>query len=365
MDLARNDLGRVAIPGTVRVDPFRTIERYSHVMHLTSQVSGDLRDGLGPIDVLRATLPAGTVMGHEFCGEVVEVGPDAQARWKPGARVTALPYIGCGTCEACLSGMGHRCAAAQYAGLGNLPGALKAYNRAMALTPTHAPAYALSGALIVLSVLLLPTKGLNLGIDFRGGTMVEVRMPGYGTVRKTEVRVRIGQTENLVIAVGDAFSEELTVTETAERGERAARTMAANGFAAVRSHADLTVEHGLLAQDLLGLLAVVPQVGARGLGLEGFPANGELLVGLVYASNTARTKPPGSVFIDTVQIYSKPPWVPWDHMSGTSMSAPHVAGAAALLLVIGCGFVASQLLGGNDAREPSAADGVSAVAGRR
>ena len=40
-----------------------TLEKYSHVMHLTSQVSGDLREGLGPIDVLRATLPAGTVSG--------------------------------------------------------------------------------------------------------------------------------------------------------------------------------------------------------------------------------------------------------------------------------------------------------------
>ena len=49
-----------------------------------------------------------------------------------------------------------------------------------------------------------------------GGYVVEVRMPGYGTVRKTEIRVRIGQTENLVIAVGDAFSEEVTVTETAD-----------------------------------------------------------------------------------------------------------------------------------------------------
>jgi len=47
----------------VRMDELMTLERYSHVMHLTSQVSGDLRDGLGPIDVLRATLPAGTVSG--------------------------------------------------------------------------------------------------------------------------------------------------------------------------------------------------------------------------------------------------------------------------------------------------------------
>ena len=63
VDLARNDVGRVAKFGTVKVDELMTLERYSHVMHLTSQVSGELRDGLGPIDVLRATLPAGTVSG--------------------------------------------------------------------------------------------------------------------------------------------------------------------------------------------------------------------------------------------------------------------------------------------------------------
>jgi anthranilate synthase component 1 len=63
VDLARNDVGRVARYGTVTMDELMSLERYSHVMHLTSQVSGDLREGLGPIDVLRATLPAGTVSG--------------------------------------------------------------------------------------------------------------------------------------------------------------------------------------------------------------------------------------------------------------------------------------------------------------
>jgi anthranilate synthase component 1 len=63
VDLARNDVGRVAEFGTVTVDELMTLERYSHVMHMTSQVSGRLREGLGPIDVLRATLPAGTVSG--------------------------------------------------------------------------------------------------------------------------------------------------------------------------------------------------------------------------------------------------------------------------------------------------------------
>ena len=63
VDLARNDVGRVATFGSVTMDELMTLERYSHVMHLTSQVSGDLKPGLGPIDVLRATLPAGTVSG--------------------------------------------------------------------------------------------------------------------------------------------------------------------------------------------------------------------------------------------------------------------------------------------------------------
>jgi anthranilate synthase component I len=63
VDLARNDVGRVARFGTVHVDELMTLERYSHVMHLTSQVSGELVDGKTPIDVLRATLPAGTVSG--------------------------------------------------------------------------------------------------------------------------------------------------------------------------------------------------------------------------------------------------------------------------------------------------------------
>jgi anthranilate synthase component 1 len=63
VDLARNDVGRVGVFGTERVDELLTLERYSHVMHLTSQVSAELKPGLGPIDVLRATLPAGTVSG--------------------------------------------------------------------------------------------------------------------------------------------------------------------------------------------------------------------------------------------------------------------------------------------------------------
>ncbi|MDH3682048.1 MAG: anthranilate synthase component I [Acidimicrobiia bacterium] len=63
VDLARNDLGRVVEFGSLTIDEMMTLERYSHVMHLTSQVSGDLVAGKSVIEVLRATMPAGTVSG--------------------------------------------------------------------------------------------------------------------------------------------------------------------------------------------------------------------------------------------------------------------------------------------------------------
>ncbi|HEX5340735.1 MAG TPA: anthranilate synthase component I [Gammaproteobacteria bacterium] len=63
LDLGRNDAGRVSATGSVRVTDNMVIERYSHVMHIVSQVQGRLRDGLGPLDVLRACFPAGTVSG--------------------------------------------------------------------------------------------------------------------------------------------------------------------------------------------------------------------------------------------------------------------------------------------------------------
>ncbi|TWI14303.1 anthranilate synthase component I [Aerolutibacter ruishenii] len=63
IDLGRNDVGRVSKPGTVEVGEQFVIERYSHVMHIVSEVTGELRDGLSYADVLRATFPAGTVSG--------------------------------------------------------------------------------------------------------------------------------------------------------------------------------------------------------------------------------------------------------------------------------------------------------------
>jgi anthranilate synthase component 1 len=63
IDLGRNDVGRVARTGTVEVTDRMIIERYSHVMHIVSNVRAELRPGAGAFDVLRATFPAGTVSG--------------------------------------------------------------------------------------------------------------------------------------------------------------------------------------------------------------------------------------------------------------------------------------------------------------
>ncbi len=63
VDLARNDLGRVAAAGSVRVDPYRIVERYSHVMHLVSGVNGTLAGGCDGFDLFAASFPAGTLVG--------------------------------------------------------------------------------------------------------------------------------------------------------------------------------------------------------------------------------------------------------------------------------------------------------------
>jgi anthranilate synthase component 1 len=63
VDLARNDLGRVCVPGSVRPTELMAVERFSKVMHIVSTVEGDLRDDQHPLDALAATFPAGTVTG--------------------------------------------------------------------------------------------------------------------------------------------------------------------------------------------------------------------------------------------------------------------------------------------------------------
>jgi len=63
IDLGRNDVGQIAKPGSVALTENMTVERYSHVMHIVSNVSARVRESVGPMDALKATLPAGTLSG--------------------------------------------------------------------------------------------------------------------------------------------------------------------------------------------------------------------------------------------------------------------------------------------------------------
>jgi anthranilate synthase component 1 len=87
VDLGRNDIGRVSLPGTLKVSELMDVERYSHVMHLVTNVEGKLRPDLTPIDALAACFPAGTVSGApkiRAMEVIAELEPDKRG-----------PYAGC------------------------------------------------------------------------------------------------------------------------------------------------------------------------------------------------------------------------------------------------------------------------------
>ena len=91
IDLARNDVGRVSRYGTVTLSDVMVVERYSHVMHITSNVSGQLREGLSAIEALRAGLPAGTVSGAPKVRAMEII--DAVEPFKRGPYGGAVGYI--------------------------------------------------------------------------------------------------------------------------------------------------------------------------------------------------------------------------------------------------------------------------------
>jgi anthranilate synthase component I len=95
VDLARNDLGRVCKPGTVTVPQFMVVERYSHVMHIVSQVEGDLSEGKNACDLMRATFPAGTVSGAPKIRAMQIIAAEEKEQRGPYAgAVTYLSYDG-------------------------------------------------------------------------------------------------------------------------------------------------------------------------------------------------------------------------------------------------------------------------------
>lgn len=126
--------------------------------------------GICGSDLHAASLPPGlppkTIMGHEFSGEIVAVGPAVTDRWKEGDRVCALPFIACGTCEACLSGDGMRCPRIRATGLGPVPGAYAEY--------------VLAGAS---ELLKLPES-----VSFQQGAMVEPLAVGLNAVNRAGLK---------------------------------------------------------------------------------------------------------------------------------------------------------------------------------
>src|SRR3989442_4701032 len=101
VDLGRNDLSRVCVPGSVEVERFLEVERYSHVTHLVSQVAGDLRDGVSPFDLLRACFPAGTVSGAPKVRAMQLIAELEGRRRGPYAGAVGHPLAGEGTLGPC------------------------------------------------------------------------------------------------------------------------------------------------------------------------------------------------------------------------------------------------------------------------
>jgi len=94
VDLGRNDVGRVARFGTVRVTDLLMVERYSHVQHLVSEVRGELREGYDALDVFKACFPAGTVTGAPKV-RAMEIIDELEPT-RRGPYAGAVGYIGWG-----------------------------------------------------------------------------------------------------------------------------------------------------------------------------------------------------------------------------------------------------------------------------
>ncbi len=102
VDLGRNDLSRVCVPGTVQVERFLEAERFSHITHLVSEVAGELGPGVSPFDLLRATFPAGTVSGAPKVRAMQIISELEQYRRGPYGGAVLYSFPG-GPLDACIA----------------------------------------------------------------------------------------------------------------------------------------------------------------------------------------------------------------------------------------------------------------------
>jgi (R,R)-butanediol dehydrogenase/meso-butanediol dehydrogenase/diacetyl reductase len=162
---------------------------------------------------LRPSMPAGLVMGHEFCGEVVAAGADTDPAWRVGRHVTALPIFGCGHCLACLAGEPAHCEQADLVGVGGSPGAFAEYVR----------------------VHQRETVGLPEAIDPALGALVEPLAVGLHAVERAHIRA--GDTV-LVVGAGPvglsviAWAAQSGASELVVSDPSAVRREAAEQFGA-------------------------------------------------------------------------------------------------------------------------------------
>ncbi len=111
-------------------------------------------------------LEHGCILGHEFAGEIVDVGQKASKIWRKGERVTSLPWIGCGTCASCIEGRPYRCPSVLMRGSLELPGAYSEFCRVGAAEAVRLPD----------------------GVTFDEGALVEPLAVGLNAVRRADVK---------------------------------------------------------------------------------------------------------------------------------------------------------------------------------
>jgi 2-desacetyl-2-hydroxyethyl bacteriochlorophyllide A dehydrogenase len=165
---------------------------------------------------LRPSMPAGLVMGHEFCGEIVATGADTESQWQVGRHVTALPLIGCGHCLACLAGEPAHCVQGDMVGVGGSPGGFAEYVR----------------------VDQRETVGLPDSIDPALGALVEPLAVGLHAVERAHIR---SGDKVLVIGAGPvglsviAWAARSGASELVVSDPSAVRREAASQFGATRT----------------------------------------------------------------------------------------------------------------------------------